>query len=837
MAAALLGQRPMIQLEAALGVEVCNHCTRKMDWHTVLAGPIVRRVDALSASVWIAVSESCRVTLRVWSGLESAATSRTPIFEGSRTTRRVGDQLHIAVVTAPGQYQPGTLYSYDLELNAGGDATTLDDLELLADGTFDGKRHRALGYEPGMLPSFAMSPLELTDLRILHCSCRLADTPLQDGMVWIDDLIADGRTSATRRPHQLVMSGDQIYSDEIGAVFLALATDLINPLIGVRRDSDDELRPKEEVPAAGRKWPCDRARFPPGWRRALVVNEARLTTIEGNSHALSLAEYCGCYLLAWSNTLWPQEYPAAETFTSPLPPVDGRPANVTMPDGFENEFPKKYAEWVKELNRLRDGLPFVRRAMANIATYMIMDDHDVTDDWNLTELWRNRVYSTELGRTIVRNGTMSYAFFQGWGNDPAAFETGANKALLDEIENICPENADTYPDAGAAARIDELIGSTGSESQIRWHYQVDGARHRLVAIDNRTRRAFKGRVTPPQNIMPTRLEDQIPEGPLPAGLEALVLVMPLPVFGPPVIDELLGSLFYRVGDLVTYFTQRNPGNTNQPGTWPDAVESWPYSPEAFEALLNWLEPYKRVVFLSGDVHYSVAQGMTFWKARPTSGDPEPPARFAQLICSAVKTQFQPEVISVGRVLGLAQRVMRARIAMERLAYQEPDPSPVRLPPGQTIPRALRRRLQERPVLLPTEGWPDGTTETRPFDWAWRLDEVTRDERKDEERPAPSRVFPLDPANPTADVAKDLPGYRRVAARQVRQLDQTNYARQIVFANTIAVVRFTRDGTGLAVHQDLLATHPLSPTPDTPEVYTIHSISLEPTPGDVPPSLS
>jgi hypothetical protein len=61
-----------------------------MDFKTVLAGPIVRRVDAASASVWLALDQPCDVTLRVWAGLESAATSRAPAFSGRRRTRRVG---------------------------------------------------------------------------------------------------------------------------------------------------------------------------------------------------------------------------------------------------------------------------------------------------------------------------------------------------------------------------------------------------------------------------------------------------------------------------------------------------------------------------------------------------------------------------------------------------------------------------------------------------------------------------------------------------------------------------------------------------------------------------
>ena len=49
---------------------------------------------------------------------------------------------------------------------------------------------------------------------------------------------------------------------------------------------------------------------------------------------------------------------------------------------------------------------------------MIFDDHEVTDDWNLSPLWRDRVMTTSLGVTIVRNALLAYALFQDWGNDP-----------------------------------------------------------------------------------------------------------------------------------------------------------------------------------------------------------------------------------------------------------------------------------------------------------------------------------------------------------------------------------------------------------------------------------
>ena len=815
-----------------------------MDFRTVLAGPIVRRVDAASASVWLALAEPCDVTLRVWNGLESAATTRAAAFEGQRHTRRLGDQLHIVVVTAPGMYLPGQIFSYDIELNNGTETKTLDDLELLKDGPVGGNiPHKALGYEPAMLPSFATCPPELTDLRIVHGSCRLPDNHRVDAMVWIDDLIADGRTSATGRPHQLMLSGDQIYADEPGPVFLTIASNAGQSVLGTRRDSDEAVA-KETLPFNGRNFPLDSQHFRAGWRRDFVVNNTRFTSIEAKSHVMGLGEFAGYYLLVWANTLWPDTYPGEGAFLPSVPPPPmGYPVGLEAPKKIDEELKENYDKWIAYVKAFRDGLPLVRRALANVSTYMILDDHDVTDDWNLTALWKDRVYSTDLGRTIVRNALVSYAMFQAWGNDPAAFESGANKDLLDAIERLNPKDADNFPDAQVAADLNQRLGLTtmaeSVEPTLKWHYHVDGPRHRLVVLDNRTRRGYVGRVTPPQNIIPSRIADQIPEGPLPAGLEVLVLVAPLVVFGPPAFDELLGSIAFRVGDIVTYMgdEKHNDANDRQPGTWPDAVESWAYAPESFEALLAHLEPYKRVAILSGDLHYASTQAMTYWKkqALPPATS-EPPARFAQLISSAIKTEFEPGVVAASRVLGFAQRVYRARIGLERLIYTEPDPTPVRLAAGQTIPRALRRRLKERPTLLPTEGWPQGTSETRPFDAAWRV-ELVFDERPDSERPEAARSVPYDPAAPAADVPATLDGYRKVGARQIRQLDRSNFRRQIVYANNIAQIQFTRDAQGLTVQQSLIAIGEHPGPLDRPEVDALHKVRLEPTPGEQPPTLA
>src|SRR5262249_50891515 len=142
-----------------------------------------------------------------------------------------------------------------------------------------------------------------------------------------------------------------------------------------------------------------------------------------------------------------------------------------------------------------------------------------------------------------------------------------------------------------AERINILFGLDGSaQPPIRWNYTVKCARHLLIALDNRTRRSFVSRLGPPGNIAIPAIAAQIPEGPLDAGIEAAIVIAPLPVVGPPVFDELVAPLSYRVYDMISFFQEGDANLKNMPGTNPDAIEAWAFDPKTFETLLKRLEP-------------------------------------------------------------------------------------------------------------------------------------------------------------------------------------------------------------------------------------------------------
>jgi hypothetical protein len=85
----------------------------------------------------------------------------------------------------------------------------------------------------------------------------------------------------------------------------------------------------------------------------------------------------------------------------------------------------------------------------------------------------------------------------------------------------------------------------------------------------------------------------------------LLVIAPLQVIGPPLLDELIAPAAYRVFDAKAYSKKLDPklqfGSRGMSGTDPDAIEAWAFDPLTLEAFLARLKPYGQVVLMSGDV--------------------------------------------------------------------------------------------------------------------------------------------------------------------------------------------------------------------------------------------
>jgi hypothetical protein len=282
------------------------------------------------------------------------------------------------------------------------------------------------------------------------------------------------------------------------------------------------------------------------------------------------------------------------------------------------------------------------------------------------------------------------------------------------------------------------------------------------------------------------------------------------------------------------------------GTNPDAIETWAFDAPTFEHLLQRLEPYRRVVILSGDVHNSTGTLMSYWR-----GAAAQPAHFAQFTSSGLKNVMPGMIIAVDRAVAFAQQMIRADLGTERLGWEQPQDDMVLLPTDATagdLTPAMRSRLVSTPVMIPTWGWPDTNvpaepeTEDRtsrlnpavPPDWRWRVTPLF-DERPEEERPEPIRQLPIDVDKVDLDLQSAdtvVNAYQAVAARHQHALGHLRNARQILFRSNYGVCRFrTNDDTGHleAVHEVYTAfrdpDQPAAEEPE-PEPYMVQVADLD-----------
>ena len=74
-----------------------------------------------------------------------------------------------------------------------------------------------------------------------------------------------------------------------------------------------------------------------------------------------------------------------DTITTELPPVSALDLRSDQ-----------VANRLIQLRRFSEALPYARRALAKVSTSMIFDDHEITDDWNVSRKWIDGIRDEKL---------------------------------------------------------------------------------------------------------------------------------------------------------------------------------------------------------------------------------------------------------------------------------------------------------------------------------------------------------------------------------------------------------------------------------------------------------
>src|SRR5215469_9343121 len=554
----------------------------------------------------------------------------------------------------------GTVYFYDATFAVG----TAAPVSLAQATTVPGKTVDPtlsnLAYPPYNRPSFSLPPNDISKLRLIQGSCRHPNgTGGPDCLAMLDDLILQVPTDADLRPHQLVMGGDQIYADDVAGHFLMALTAASDLLLGWQ----------ETLPLPANLPPLPGNKVPPYTRKKIGVL-AGLTSAESYNHLFSLGEYICMYLFVWSDVLW-----TAQTLPNKADLIAA--AGSSPPLGMK--YQEYYALSVRAddefgwVQAFRDTLPKVRRALANIPSYMILDDHDVTDDFNMTRGFCKDVYTAPLGLQIVQNALVAYSLCQHWGNAPELFfrpedapagtpfgGTPAGRQLLNSLDGV---NATTYSSTATTAALRTAVGvhtyaqmasppvtivgaaranwlsAYHDPSGLAFDFTVESQTHQIIMTDTRTWRSFPPGRQHAELLPLDQIQRQIVN--LKPATDARRLIVVLSTNAPPVPGIRQAADKPRTAAFLSSFDYTNDVH-------PDVFEAWEIPSTPFDRLVGAistrLQPFSGVktggaIILSGDVHTSFATRLVVQGANPL-GAAIPTEQVNVVVAQLVSSSFR-----------------------------------------------------------------------------------------------------------------------------------------------------------------------------------------------------
>ncbi|MBE0356439.1 hypothetical protein PPHE_a1380 [Pseudoalteromonas phenolica O-BC30] len=425
--------------------------------------------------------------------------------------------------------------------------------------------------------------------QVLHGSCRNPHYPVEDSLASADHTLAEARAHQESAPSLLLLSGDQIYADDVAGPMLQAIYAVIEQL-GLFKEARTEYinlpdNLSEQLFARTPHLPKtawqERSKRSLGyWLRK---DDPHFTSAHSVNHLIYLEEYIAYYLLAHSEVCW-------QFF-------DFDKANFQCP---VTKYTELYELQKTSLKEFVKSLPKVARLFANISTLMMFDDHDVTDDWNLTAQWEQNISSNPASQRIISNGLLSYWLFQGLGNDAGLM----SKTLFTHFSSSLKTGE------WHLTKFDTYLHQFDN-----WHYCLETT-PKLVVLDTRTHRWRNEQdFNEPSGLMDwemlmflqTQLQHQ----------KEIIIVSPAPVFGVKAI-EAVQAIFNACGHPLVV-----------------DVENWMAHEGAARKLMDIFRrsdtPIETII-LSGDVHYSFCFSV---QARFGQHD----NRIWQLTASGIKNEF------------------------------------------------------------------------------------------------------------------------------------------------------------------------------------------------------
>jgi len=270
------------------------------------------------------------------------------------------------------------------------------------------------------------------------------------------------------------------------------------------------------------------------------------------------------------------------------------------------------------------GDPAVRWLLSTVPSAMIFDDHEISDDWNISEAWVEEARQRPWWNAQITGGLASYWLYQHLGNlPPSELE---RSGLLRGIR----ASGDGWP------LLEEFAHAAHRKtSGTRWSFRRDLGRVRLLVVDSRAGRVLsEGRRSMLDEAGWAWLEGQ-----LSGGFDHLLFATSLPVLLSPGMHGLQAASEALCAGARGARAARRAERLRRA----QDLDHWASFRRSFERLLSLLREVGRgrrgespasILLLSGDVHHG-------YVARADLG---PGVRSAvyQVVCSPLRNALPPE---------------------------------------------------------------------------------------------------------------------------------------------------------------------------------------------------
>jgi hypothetical protein len=317
------------------------------------------------------------------------------------------------------------------------------------------------------------------------------------------------------KPSALLLTGDQIYADDIGSSVLKRVRKVCEHL-------------NLDV-------------FESSISRSDFSTSIGLTSAKSKNHLLSFGELLAIYLLSWSEKLW------------------------------------------HESSKVQDMYD-VRCFLAQVPVYMIMDDHDVSDDLKINQAWEHQLKPD--GYRYLADAYALGWIFQGMGNLREACEY--DELIKQYIENETSRNA-------LSQRV---------VKEADWSFSFTDNDRSILFLDTRNHRyGGKDFKSPAGLISPEALHCQFSKL---SESKDIILVSASPVYGFECVEKLQDDLSF-LPDSVTLIDRES---------WhaPSAHSAEGMCLKVLEDKLNDLS-CERLLIISGDTHYSYVRELSLYNKK------------------------------------------------------------------------------------------------------------------------------------------------------------------------------------------------------------------------------